>query len=345
MDVDPAVVVAMAEAARWAPSVHNTQPWRFRSRPDGLDVLVDTDRSLPALDPDGRLRTVSCGAAAASAACMSTALGLATRTALLPDGPRGEVVARLVCVDRRTPTAADRRLAAAVPRRRTHPVLHPAEPLGDDRLDDLAVTVEDEGVTMTVLDPTGRRQLVELLLRALEEHRRRPVLVEETRRWLRVPAPRARVEDGVLRASMSAWPYPAGSAVREDPSAMVDSALAQDVPHATVLLLSTPSDSRRDQLVAGIALQRLLLHATALDVAASFCDLATQLPSTREQLRGLLPRGGHVQVALRLGRQLVDVRTPPRRPLAELLDVVDEPRPAAGVQHAAPASSPVGDRR
>ncbi len=334
MDVDRAVVLAMADAARWAPSVHNSQPWRLRSRSDGLEVLVDPDRSLPVLDADGRLRTLSCGAAAAAAACASTALGLATRTALLPDGPRGDTVARLVCVARRTPTGADRRLADAVPRRRTHPAVHPDEPVPGPLLEDLAVTVEDEGVTMTVLDRGGRAALVGLVGRAVDEHRRRADLLAETGGWVRTPVPAAvrsvRPVDGVLRASLATWPVPEAAllAPRPGPGSRADQPPGTGpgrsggpvVDDATVVLLSTPGDTRRDRLVAGIALERLLLHATALDLVAAFCDLATQLATTRPLVGGLLPRPGRVQVALRLGRALVDVRTPPRRPLADVLD-------------------------
>ena len=42
---------AVAEAARWAPSIHNSQPWRLRRLPDGIAVLEDLSRSLPVIDP------------------------------------------------------------------------------------------------------------------------------------------------------------------------------------------------------------------------------------------------------------------------------------------------------
>ena len=35
-----------AERAALAPSIHNTQPWRFRIRDDALEMLVDPDRQL-----------------------------------------------------------------------------------------------------------------------------------------------------------------------------------------------------------------------------------------------------------------------------------------------------------
>ena len=55
---DWAQVVA---AATRAPSIHNTQPWRFAASPDRLDVFLDPERALPVLDPTCRQQVISCG--------------------------------------------------------------------------------------------------------------------------------------------------------------------------------------------------------------------------------------------------------------------------------------------
>ena len=46
-----------------APSLHNTQPWRFRLRDGAIEVLVDPARRLPATDPSGWGARIACGAA------------------------------------------------------------------------------------------------------------------------------------------------------------------------------------------------------------------------------------------------------------------------------------------
>ena len=53
-----------AEFAALAPSVHNTQPWRFVAGPHTLEVHTDPQRNLGYLDPDGRQMHISCGLAA-----------------------------------------------------------------------------------------------------------------------------------------------------------------------------------------------------------------------------------------------------------------------------------------
>src|SRR5215475_8763666 len=50
------------QAATAAPSVHNSQPWRFRAD-HGIEVFADRRRHLRAIDPGGRELLVSLGAA------------------------------------------------------------------------------------------------------------------------------------------------------------------------------------------------------------------------------------------------------------------------------------------
>src|SRR6266700_551479 len=50
------------QLAERAPSVHNTQPWRWVFDGARLHLHADPDRLLPATDPRGRQRVISCGA-------------------------------------------------------------------------------------------------------------------------------------------------------------------------------------------------------------------------------------------------------------------------------------------
>src|SRR5437588_11255882 len=56
--------------ARWAieqackaPSIHNTQPWRFRLAGGTFELYADTSRLVSGADPTGRELVISCGAA------------------------------------------------------------------------------------------------------------------------------------------------------------------------------------------------------------------------------------------------------------------------------------------
>jgi nitroreductase len=63
MPIPQDLVSALVAKAARAPSVHNTQPWRFEAGRQGLELRADHGRELLRIDPAGREILVSCGAA------------------------------------------------------------------------------------------------------------------------------------------------------------------------------------------------------------------------------------------------------------------------------------------
>ena len=63
LGLDPGRLDTALTAACRAPSLHNSQPWRFRVGPDVIELWADPERVLPAADPEGREQQMACGAA------------------------------------------------------------------------------------------------------------------------------------------------------------------------------------------------------------------------------------------------------------------------------------------
>src|SRR5579859_461779 len=83
-----AMTSALAEAATvagYAPSIHNTQPWRWRLTGTGLDLYLERGRVLAVTDPDTRLATLSCGAALNHARVSLAAQGWHATVTRIPD--------------------------------------------------------------------------------------------------------------------------------------------------------------------------------------------------------------------------------------------------------------------
>ncbi|URN03243.1 hypothetical protein LUW74_07710 [Actinomadura madurae] len=78
---DLAARFVVRAAILW-PSIHNTQPWRFVDRADGLELWADRARLLPMADPTGREMVTSCGAALFNARLAVRHLGFTPRVAL-----------------------------------------------------------------------------------------------------------------------------------------------------------------------------------------------------------------------------------------------------------------------
>src|SRR5207302_588960 len=108
------VFLAAVEAAVRAPSLHNTQPWRFRLRDGALEVLADQRRRLPAADPDGWALRIACGAAVLNARLAFAVAGCPAELRLRPDPEQPDLLARLTPGAGRPATPHERNLYAAI---------------------------------------------------------------------------------------------------------------------------------------------------------------------------------------------------------------------------------------
>ena len=88
----PGLLGAVASAVL-AASPHNTQPWIFGIRPDGVDVFLDSTRSTGTVDPLAREQHMGIGCAIENLALACQARGLRPAVTLLPDGPTGRRMA------------------------------------------------------------------------------------------------------------------------------------------------------------------------------------------------------------------------------------------------------------
>lgn len=86
---------AAVQLASRAPSLHNTQPWRWALRPDGLDLYADRFRQLTVADPAGHDLAISCGAALELARLGLAAAGCASVMHLMPDRRDPDLLARM----------------------------------------------------------------------------------------------------------------------------------------------------------------------------------------------------------------------------------------------------------
>ena len=94
-----------------------------------------------------------------------------------------------------------------------------------------------------------------------------------------------------------------------------------DVERPTVVLMGTDGDDRYAWLLAGRALGRVLLGATAAGVAASPLTQALDWPATRTRMQQRLSLVGHPQMLLRMGYppETAGQAVSGRRPVADVL--------------------------
>ncbi len=309
----PARLAFYAGVARWAPSKHNSQPWRFVLRPACLEVWADPARLLPETDARHRELVLSCGAALHLAAVAARATGRRPAVTLLPEGD-GALMGRLEEAGDWTTTDADRALLAAVPGRRTDrgPLDGQLLAAGLPFLLQDAATAEG-AVLRLVATPGDRATLADLVVRADRLLVRRPGTDRELAHWLREPGdPR---HDGVPtdHTRGPAESYRAEFVQRDFSSERSRPAASRGVAdRPLVAVLCTPGDGPRDWLVAGQALAAVLLLAQVEGAHASYLNQPVEEPAVRVLLRDQLTLPGPAQMVVRLGLGS-DVTPPPRR--------------------------------
>jgi nitroreductase len=311
----------VGEAARWAPSIHNSQPWRLRRLVDGIGVVDDITRSVPVIDPCGRDRTISCGSALYNAAVALRALGYVTTSALMPDPADPALIGTVHTVARARASDQDVLLHRMIPLRHTHRRVYRSHLVAEEDLLDLRQAVAAEGARLSVAEPSARRRLAHLLSTAVRAQVADPELREEVERWVRRGGHLDALVDGIPSSALGTSPFPVDSLVHGGTRGVPDpEEVEAELARSTVLVVSTREDTRHDWVIAGLALERLLLTTTAKGLVATFAEQALQNPTVRPQVAEVLGIWGHPQVLLRVGRPLVDAPITPRRPLAELFE-------------------------
>ena len=307
------------EAATLAPSLHNSQPWRFRVDGGAIEVYADRTRQLEVLDPDGRELMISLGAAVFTLRAAMRGAGWIPAVSPMPDPGDPDLVAR-VCPDRpELPSPAAERLAQAIAQRHTNRGPFAAAVVPADAIEDLRAAAAHEGATLSVAGPVSRTTIIGLGRLAEQRLRASGGYFAELGRWTR-PVPGRR--DGIPTVAIGPWdalerlPLRDFGLVHPQPARRLERFEA----YPTIAVLSTEGDQPADWLRAGQALQRVLLVATRQHLATTPISQPVEVPAVRQVLSD--PRCGRwAQMVVRLGYGQPAPATP-RRPLADVLQEV-----------------------
>ncbi len=319
---DLQTVRAVLALATRAPSVHNSQPWRWKVGARSLHLYADPDLQLPSTDPDSRDLILSCGATLHHCAIALAALGWQPKVHRLPnpDDPNHLAVVEVV---RHVPTELDVSLAAAIPRRRTDRRHYSSWPVPAADIGVMGARAARAGVMLRQVESLPKLQ--HLVAQAVLAHATDHEYLTELTTW----SGRYESFAGV----------PAHSTPKSDPTAIIPARLfagpALEQPSdatptedsAVVLALGTKDDSRLSRLRAGEATSLVLLSATALGLASCPVTEPLEVAETRAAVQeDVFGDTGHAQMLLRVGWAPVNAEplpATPRRPLADVVEFLD----------------------
>jgi nitroreductase len=312
-----------AVAALGAPSLLNTQPWRWRIADDAAELRADRSRQVQSIDPDGRLLTIACGVALHHAATALTAMGWRARVDYQPDADEPDLLARIRLDGEQKPATSAVRLFRAMATRRSDRRSFADRPVPEPLLGQLRDAAEFAGGHLHLARPSDMVYVTVASGRAASVELADPRYQGDLVSWVSRERPTG---DGVpvdTTVAAQARPVPIRDfrATSPETSTIHDQSLVVD-RYARYLVLFTDGDQPLDWLHAGEALSATLLTATAAGLASSMISDLIEVGSARETLRRTLGGIGWPMIVVRVGYQSPDtapIGTAPRRPPADII--------------------------
>ncbi|WP_020524762.1 Acg family FMN-binding oxidoreductase [Catelliglobosispora koreensis] len=292
---------ALMQAARdalAAPSIYNTQPWRWNVTAEGLELWADLDRHLKVTDADGRQLMISCGCALHHAVVALAASGWQPVVRRLPDPGRRHLAADINVMPLAAPAAQDIAMYGAMRQRHTDRRAFTAEPVPARVLSGLAAAAERQGAHLYFVTTSQLGALREAAQVAEVAHQADPAYRAELAAWAHRPpqagdgiAPGTAVDPSMRRVPVRVF----------GPLGFGRSAGLEHDAGASYGIVFTDTDERVDCIRAGEALSAVLLTAVSSGLATAPVSDVIEVPRSRRLLQGLLAGGGYPQIAVRIG--------------------------------------------
>ncbi|OBI04423.1 NAD(P)H nitroreductase [Mycobacterium scrofulaceum] len=306
-----------------APSLHNSQPWRWVAEGTRLQLWADPRHAMHATDHTGRELILSCGAVLDHLRVAMAAAGWESVTERFPTEGRPDHLATVGFLPVENVTPQRRLRADAILRRSTDrlplgaptawPTLHSA----------LSRATTPYDVSLDVVDDEERPRLAEAS-RLTEQLRRSDTSYLTELRWWTSPfeANADHVPESALLSSSEAArvdiarAFPPAGGGRRRASIEAD--------HSKIVVLSTQHDAPAEVLRCGEALSAVLLECTLAGMATCTLTHMTELSLSRDIIRQITGGSGQPQLLIRVGRSPgKDPHAKPtaRRPVTEVLEM------------------------
>jgi hypothetical protein len=326
--LDVPTLETLIAASVAAPSIHNTQPWRFRLDPGTvtLEIRAVAERGLRHTDPSGRALHISVGCALFNLRVAVAHCGWEPVTRCLPRPHEPDLLATVrLAGTTRSSTAPQ--LYDALWRRHSSRFPFSDRPVPASVLTELTEAAHAEGAVLDLPGPGRTDRLLRLTREAEQRNTADAGRATESRRWVHPPngeslgIPPEAIGPQDFREQIPARDFGA----HRHPATLAARPFEK---RPSIAVLSTLHDRRTDWLRAGEALERLLLVATTHGVRASLLHQALEWPDLREQLAD--GRREHAQMVLRLGYGPQGPASP-RRTVGQSLERGAPPAAESGV--------------
>jgi hypothetical protein len=322
--VDTEVIKDAVRLACRAPSMHNSQPWKWVTDGKTVQLFVDPDRVVRSSDSSGREALLGCGAVLDHFRVAMAAAGWKANVDRFPNPNNPRHVASIDFSPMDFVTEGHRRRANAILLRRSDRLPFAPPPNWDSFESQLRGEANTDVVRLDVVADELRPELAQA-----------SQLTESLRLY-----------DSSYHAELLWWTAHPGAADGVPHSSLVSAAesdrvdvgrsfpvthhserrLDVDEDHSKILVLSTYNEAQDSVLQCGETLSAVLLDATLAELATCTLTHITELPESRAIVATLIGQDTTPQVLVRVGLapSMDDVPpATPRRPVDEVLEIRD----------------------
>jgi nitroreductase len=339
--------LTLIRAAILAASPHNTQPWLFKIANSSIELYIDTQRNVGALDPYLREEHIGIGCALENLMLAAPANGYTAIATLQPGKlepiPADPKLLLLARVDLASGKHDESELYDAIPRRHTNRGPYdPHKPIPPDFLEALSRLPDDDanGKLFLFTAEVDRKKIAEVSSSANTELYSDPDVQRGSQRWVRMKWRSIQEHrDGLTIDAFGLSPIDSAVVKMMTPGMLRWAGLHSEKNGYSNLMLSAPLigfiavRDRHDQeqcLLAGRIWQRAHLLATAHGLAARPCNEAVEMvdheqalgrPANREALLNEITGDSTWQptFVFYMGYPTLSADASPRRPVEAVL--------------------------
>jgi hypothetical protein len=274
-----------------APTKSNWQPWQFRVTDAHLELMVENDPALEAIDPDGRELLIGCGAALQYLKLGLKHFGCLGQVALFPDLGEPSLVARIYLGFCRERDMQEKHLFEAMDTTRAKISSWGETPVSETMLAALGRAAAGERGWLDFAQSKMSRQHVMEVSLADDEPE------------VSFSHSPARTTTAATRERTPRWPRPLfafGGHETNSWNGEDESVDPSGISTTTLAIVKTKTDDKQGWLTAGQTMARTVLQAQALGLSWAFFN-PVRRREVREELRMSVGHKGFAQVILRFG--------------------------------------------
>lgn len=299
---------------------HNSQPWRFKVKNTGIDILPDTARRLSEVDPDDHHLFASLGCAAEN---LAIAGAMGEKPGVLTFAPERGGAVRF---DWGGDAVAEPALFAAIPKRQSTRGEYNGKSVSAADLASLSAAAAVSNVDLVLItDRPKINQVRDLVVAGNTAQMADPAFVRELKAWLRFnPAQALRTGDGLFSATSGnptgpSWLAPTIFYFAFKAETENDKYARQIATSAGIAVFVAQGEGPEHWVQAGRACQRFALAATALGLKHAFLNQTVEVARLRPELAALIGMPGRrPDIVMRFGYGAA-LPYSARRPVAAVL--------------------------